>query len=187
MVTIFTTSLTFNNSTFCPHSVFMCFVLMWEQTATCATYSINWLAFTTETNSVYCAVRTGSLTVTQVKLNVKVARAMNYFLWRLEQGIALCRLCSGCHFGTYRYSHYTMIVCSLWPHRAESEDDSTFDYHKADFYLPKRALFWIVLTYLLSILILFRHLNLHLSFFFLFSSDLRSRTFYFVRIWSFPW
>jgi len=26
VVTICTTSLTFNNSTFCPHSVFMCFV-----------------------------------------------------------------------------------------------------------------------------------------------------------------
>jgi hypothetical protein len=25
-----------------PHTVFMCFVFIWEQTATCATYSINW-------------------------------------------------------------------------------------------------------------------------------------------------
>jgi hypothetical protein len=24
------------------HTVFMCFVFIWEQTATCATYSINW-------------------------------------------------------------------------------------------------------------------------------------------------
>ena len=32
-VTIYTTSLTFTNSTFCPHSVFMCFVWIWEQTA----------------------------------------------------------------------------------------------------------------------------------------------------------
>ena len=31
VVTICTTSLTFNNSTFCPHSVFMCFVWIWEQ------------------------------------------------------------------------------------------------------------------------------------------------------------
>jgi hypothetical protein len=34
---------------------------MWEQTATCATYSINWLVFITEMKSVYCAVRTRSL------------------------------------------------------------------------------------------------------------------------------
>ena len=35
-----------------------------EQTATCATYSINWLVFITEMKSVYCAVRTGSLNKT---------------------------------------------------------------------------------------------------------------------------
>jgi len=39
----------------------MCFVFIWEQTATCATYSINWLVFITEIKSVYSAVRTGSL------------------------------------------------------------------------------------------------------------------------------
>ena len=31
------------NSTFCPHSVFMCFVWIWEQTAIISLYSINWL------------------------------------------------------------------------------------------------------------------------------------------------
>ena len=44
-----------------PHTVFMCFVFIWEQTATCATYSVNWLLFITEMKSVYSAVRTGSL------------------------------------------------------------------------------------------------------------------------------
>ena len=39
----------------------MCFVFIWEQTATCTTYSINWSVFITEMKSVYCAVRTGSL------------------------------------------------------------------------------------------------------------------------------
>ena len=39
----------------------MCFVFIWEQTATCATYSINWLVFITEIKSVYSAVRAGSL------------------------------------------------------------------------------------------------------------------------------
>ena len=39
----------------------MCFVFMWEQTATCANYVINWLVFITEMKSVYCAERTGSL------------------------------------------------------------------------------------------------------------------------------
>ena len=68
MVTICTTSLTFNNSTFCPHSVFMCFVWISEQTAIISLYNINWVVFTciTETECVYCAVRTGSLNVIQV-------------------------------------------------------------------------------------------------------------------------
>ena len=34
VVTVCTPSLTFSNPTFCPHSVFMCFVWIWEQTAT---------------------------------------------------------------------------------------------------------------------------------------------------------
>ena len=45
------------HSTFCPHSVFMCFVWIWEQTVIISLYSINWLVFITETECVYCAVR----------------------------------------------------------------------------------------------------------------------------------
>jgi hypothetical protein len=41
VVTICTTSLTFTNSTFCPHSVFMCFVWISEQTAIISLYNIN--------------------------------------------------------------------------------------------------------------------------------------------------
>jgi hypothetical protein len=48
VVTICTVSLTFINSTFCPHSVFMCFVWIWEQTAIISLYNIT----------VYCSVRT---------------------------------------------------------------------------------------------------------------------------------
>jgi hypothetical protein len=48
--------LTFTNSTFCPHSVFVCFVWISEQTAIISPYSINWLVFITETECVYCAV-----------------------------------------------------------------------------------------------------------------------------------
>jgi hypothetical protein len=45
------------HSTFCPHSVFMCFVSIWEQTAIISLYTIDWLVFVTETQCVYCAVR----------------------------------------------------------------------------------------------------------------------------------
>ena len=62
---LYTTSLTFSNSAFCPHNVFMCFVWISEQTAIISLYSINWLVFITEMESVYCAVRTGHLNVTQ--------------------------------------------------------------------------------------------------------------------------
>ena len=61
LVTWCTNSLTFNNCVRSAHAVFMCFLLIWEQTSTCATYSINWLVFITEMKSVYSAVRTGSL------------------------------------------------------------------------------------------------------------------------------
>ena len=49
MVIISTASLTFSNSTLCPHSVFMCFVWIWEKTAIISLYSINWLVFIIET------------------------------------------------------------------------------------------------------------------------------------------
>ena len=67
MVTICTASLTFNNSTFCPHSVFMCFVWIWKQTAIISLCGIDWLVFITETESVYCAVRLESLAIIQDK------------------------------------------------------------------------------------------------------------------------
>ena len=79
-VTIYTTSLTLNNSTFCPHSVFMCFVWIWEQTAIISLYNINWLVFITETDGVYCAVRTGSSYIILCS-----AHTVYLFLWISEQ------------------------------------------------------------------------------------------------------
>ena len=49
----------------------MCFVWIWEQTAIISLYSINWLGCITETESVYCAVRTECLTIIQVSLVFK--------------------------------------------------------------------------------------------------------------------
>jgi len=50
-----------HNSVFCPHSVFVCSMWISEQRAIISLYSIDWLVFITETERVYCAVRTGSL------------------------------------------------------------------------------------------------------------------------------
>ena len=76
MVTICTTSLTFNNSTFCPHSIFLCFVWIWEQTAIISLYSINWLVFITKKECVYRAVRTGYLTVIRLIFVVKIYQVL---------------------------------------------------------------------------------------------------------------
>jgi hypothetical protein len=48
--------LTFINSTFCPHSVFMCFVWISEQAAIIFLYSINRFVLVMEVECVYCAV-----------------------------------------------------------------------------------------------------------------------------------
>ena len=66
VVTICTASLTFNNSTFCPHSVFICFVWISEHTAIISLYNIKWLVFITKTESVYCAVTAQSWYVIKV-------------------------------------------------------------------------------------------------------------------------
>jgi hypothetical protein len=57
------------------HTVLICFVWISEQTAIISVYSINWLVFITETECVYCAVRTGFLYVIQIMC----------FLWIWEQ------------------------------------------------------------------------------------------------------
>jgi hypothetical protein len=48
------------------HSVFMCFVWISEQTGIISLYNIIWLVCITETECVYCAVRTGCLYIIQV-------------------------------------------------------------------------------------------------------------------------
>jgi hypothetical protein len=52
----------------------MCFVWVWEQTAIISLYNINWLVCITETECVYCAVRTGSLYVIQLNLQAMLYR-----------------------------------------------------------------------------------------------------------------
>jgi len=48
----------------------MCFVWISEQTAIIFLYNINRLVFITETECVYCAVRTESLNIIQVNLKL---------------------------------------------------------------------------------------------------------------------
>ena len=55
----------------CAHSAFMCFVWISEQTAIISLCSINLSVFKTEAESVYCAVRTGSLNATDTVSHLK--------------------------------------------------------------------------------------------------------------------
>jgi hypothetical protein len=52
------------NSAFCRQSALMCFIRISKQTEINSLYIINWLGVITETESVHCAVRTGSLKTT---------------------------------------------------------------------------------------------------------------------------
>jgi len=82
-----TTGLTVNNFAFCPHSVFKCFVFIWEQTAIISLYSINWLLFITETECVYCAVRTGSLK--KIQGNFTLRNLTGMIMWPRELNSAM--------------------------------------------------------------------------------------------------
>ena len=112
VVTLCTTSLTFNNSTFCPHSVFMCFVWISKQTAIISLYNINWLVCITETECVYCAVRTGNSNTIQV----------NFILWRCNFVFNSCagkltELCKA-HVpqdrGNVYSAHYIVSLAQPW-------------------------------------------------------------------------
>jgi len=63
-------------------AVFMCFMWISEQTAIISLYSINWLVCVTETECVYCGVRTGSLYTTLRSAHTAVFMC---FVWISEQ------------------------------------------------------------------------------------------------------
>ena len=78
-------------------TLFTCFVFIWEQTATCGTYSIKLLVFITEMKRVYCAVRTGSLNKAVCASYLKVNILMcifpsSYFLTRRNRRSSLGNL-----------------------------------------------------------------------------------------------
>jgi len=72
-----------------PRTVFMCFVFIWEQTATCATSSINWLVFITQMKSVYSAVRTGSLNRAVCASSLKPTGHVMHQQYNIQQLYAL--------------------------------------------------------------------------------------------------
>ena len=71
-----------------------CFVWISEQTAIISLYSINWQVYITETEWVYCAVRTGCLTVIHVTLSLwKAATGYSLYLPSFYADLALLFQC----------------------------------------------------------------------------------------------
>ena len=107
--------LTFRNSTFCPHSVFMRLVWISEQTAIISLYSINWLVFITETESVYCAVRAECKYSYSISAYSKLC-AMAQSVWRrpltlyarVRSQTSPCEICGG-QSGTVTGSSVSII------------------------------------------------------------------------------
>jgi hypothetical protein len=63
----------------------MCFVWISEKTAIISLYSINWLGFITETECVYCAVRTGSLNVIHVYFTLGLSKQLSLAYTRVQK------------------------------------------------------------------------------------------------------
>jgi hypothetical protein len=119
VVTICTISLTFRNSTFCPHSVFMCFVWVWEQTAIISLYNINWLVFITETQRVYCAVRVESLYIIQTISRVSKDSTLSSYTWNYWKPLCIfvlylsLLLTLSCSLSLRPKTHYLHVT---WAH-----------------------------------------------------------------------
>ena len=88
VVTICTASLISNISTFCPHSVFTCFVWISEKTANISPYNINWLVCIKETECVYCAVRTACLNVIQAIVFKRLLNSSTIFAARSRDPVS---------------------------------------------------------------------------------------------------
>ena len=93
----------------------MCFVWIWEQTAIISLYSINWLVCITETESVYCAVRTGSLYIIKVMCFVWIwEQTAIIFLYKInwlfcvtETECVYCAVRTGCLY-------IIQLMCFVW-------------------------------------------------------------------------
>jgi hypothetical protein len=107
--------LTFSNSTFCPLSVFMCFVWISVQTAIISLCSNNWLVCITETESIYCAVRTGFLYIIQVMCFVWIweqtaiipLQNINWLVFITETESVYCAVRTG-------FLYIIQVMCFVW-------------------------------------------------------------------------
>jgi hypothetical protein len=107
-----------------PHSIFMCFVWIWEQTAIISLYSINWLVSITEKECAYCAVRTEYLYIElTLILTFKcplmaqaVTRRSVALEGRVRSQFIPCEICGGqSDIGTDFFSSVSIFPVSIIP------------------------------------------------------------------------
>ena len=91
------TSLIFKNRMLFTQCIYV--FCIWEQTATCAIYIINWLVFITELKSVYCAVRTGSLNEAVCASSLRVNATINGWEGYAWVDIAVITFVGSTHYG----------------------------------------------------------------------------------------
>jgi len=93
----------------------MCFMWISEQTAIISLYNINWLVFITELESVYCAVRTGSLYIIQVMCFMWISEqtaiislySINWLVFITELGSVYCAVRTGSLY-------IIQVTCFMW-------------------------------------------------------------------------
>ena len=107
----------------------MCFVWISEQTAIISLYNINWLVFITETESVYCAVRTGYLYIILRSAHTAVFMCfvwiseqtaiislynINWLVFITETECVYCAVGTGSLYIILRSAHTAVFMCFVW-------------------------------------------------------------------------
>jgi hypothetical protein len=97
--------------------VCLCFAWIWEQTATISLYSINWLVCITETQCVYCAVRTGSLCFVWIWEQTAIISlySINCLVCITETGCVYCAVRTGCLNTIHINLSHQMLKTAITP------------------------------------------------------------------------
>ena len=126
----------------------MCFVWIWEQTAIISLYSINWLVCITETECVYCAVRTWYLNVVWVICFIWIWEptaiislySINWLVFITETESVYCAIRS--EFLTLNPRHYTGHIVPSCRHSSASHLGGPSSF----LYLSMIVLWWTIGT-----------------------------------------
>jgi len=101
----------------------MCFVWISEQTTIISLYNINWLVFITETECVYCAVRTIYIYICVCVCVIQVNPKRTALFWAVTQPVVVI---SYQRFGTTCRSHLQTTL--MWPIGCPETSLMNYDY-----------------------------------------------------------